>query len=144
MTARSDKRKTPGERAVLRRQGAGFSIERPVNQPFVLLRSLASGEVSQADEELLAAINELGAYIGSSGFTRKVSTAISGGIDRDAIHDNVKAEINAIAEKSSPASGDWLLIEDSAESNTKKKAQVGNLPGGGGGGNTDELLHLGW
>jgi hypothetical protein len=56
----------------------------------------------------------------------------------------VKAEINAIAEKSSPASGDWLLIEDSAESNTKKKAQVGNLPGGGGGGNTDELLHLGW
>ena len=53
--------------------------------------------------------------------------------DTDAIHDNEAGEINAITEKGTPASGDWLLIEDSADSNNKKKVQVGNLPTGGGG-----------
>ena len=47
-----------------------------------------------------------------------------------AIHDNVSAEISAIAEKTSPVGADLLLIEDSAASNAKKKVQVGNLPGG--------------
>lgn len=53
--------------------------------------------------------------------------------DPNAIHDNVSGEISAITEKVSPASGDHLLIEDSAASNAKKRVQVGNLPGGGGG-----------
>ena len=52
--------------------------------------------------------------------------------DGDAIHDNVAAEINAIAEKASPVSGDLLIIEDSESSNAKKKVQIGNLPGGAG------------
>jgi hypothetical protein len=52
--------------------------------------------------------------------------------DSDAIHDNVAGEINAITEKATPVNGDWVLIEDSADSNNKKKAQLGNLPGGGG------------
>lgn len=51
----------------------------------------------------------------------------------DAIHDNVAGEIAAITEKGVPASGDFLLIEDSADSNNKKRIQVGNLPTGGGG-----------
>jgi hypothetical protein len=53
--------------------------------------------------------------------------------DVDAIHDNVAAEINAIAEKGVPVDADLLLIEDSAASNAKKKVQIGNLPSGGGG-----------
>lgn len=51
--------------------------------------------------------------------------------DADAIHDNVSGEIAVITEKASPVSGDWLLIEDSAASNAKKRVQIGNLPSGG-------------
>lgn len=48
--------------------------------------------------------------------------------DGDAIHDNVAGEINAISEKASPIGADILLIEDSADSNNKKKVQITNLP----------------
>lgn len=61
---------------------------------------------------------------------------VTDGADSTAIHDNVSGEINAIAEKVTPVNGDWLLIEDSAATNAKKKVQIGNLPGGGGGGGT--------
>ncbi|KKK93004.1 hypothetical protein LCGC14_2697240 [marine sediment metagenome] len=61
-----------------------------------------------------------------------------GGADPNAIHDNVAAEINAIAEKVAPIAADLVIIEDSADANNKKKAQVGNLPGGGGGGGYTE------
>lgn len=54
-----------------------------------------------------------------------------GGTDADAIHDNVAAEISAVTEKATPISADLLLIEDSADSNNKKRVQIGNLPGGG-------------
>lgn len=54
-----------------------------------------------------------------------------GGTDADAIHDNVSGEIAAVAEKATPISGDWVLIEDSAAGNAKKKVQLGNLPSGG-------------
>lgn len=54
--------------------------------------------------------------------------------DPDAIHDNVAGEISLITEKVTPVSADLLLIEDSADSNSKKRVQIGNLPGGGGGG----------
>lgn len=56
------------------------------------------------------------------------------GSDADAIHDNVAAEISVITEKVTPVNADFALIEDSADSNNKKRAQLGNLPGGGGGG----------
>lgn len=52
--------------------------------------------------------------------------------DADAIHDNVAGEIDAIAEKASPVGADVLVIEDSEDSEDKKKVQIGNLPGGGG------------
>jgi hypothetical protein len=55
------------------------------------------------------------------------------GTDDDAIHDNVAGEINAITEKTTPVGADLLLIEDSADSNNKKKVQITNLPSGGGG-----------
>lgn len=54
--------------------------------------------------------------------------------DADAIHDNVAGEINAITEKASPVDADLVVIEDSEDSNNKKKVQVGNLPGGSGSG----------
>jgi hypothetical protein len=69
----------------------------------------------------------------AAGVKKKVQIGnLPGGTDADAIHDNVSGEINAITEKGTPVSGDWLLIEDSASSNSKKKVQIGNLPGGSG------------
>lgn len=59
-----------------------------------------------------------------------------GGTDADAIHDNVAGEIAAVTEKATPVAADLVLIEDSEDSNNKKRVQVGNLPGGGGGGDT--------
>lgn len=47
--------------------------------------------------------------------------------DADAIHDNVAGEIAAVTEKESAVDADLVLIEDSAESNNKKRIRVGNL-----------------
>jgi hypothetical protein len=52
--------------------------------------------------------------------------------DVDAIHDNVNGEVNAIASKATPVTGDLILIEDSAASWAKKKITIGDLPGGDG------------
>jgi len=58
----------------------------------------------------------------------------------DAIHDNVAGEIAAVAEKGAPVNADLVLIEDSAAGNAKKRAQLGNLPGGGGGGSVPQWM----
>jgi len=50
--------------------------------------------------------------------------------DVNAVHVNVGAEISLIVEKTTPASDDLLIIEDSAATNIKKKLKIGNLPGG--------------
>jgi len=51
--------------------------------------------------------------------------------DTDAVHTNVDGELNSMpSEKTTPVSGDLLILEDSAASYAKKKVQVGNLPGG--------------
>ena len=63
-------------------------------------------------------------------YTGATWSALGGGADGDAIHDNVSGEISAITEKASPVSGDVLIIEDSASSYAKKKVQIANLPGG--------------
>lgn len=59
-------------------------------------------------------------------------TDLTSGTDADAIHDNVAGEIDAVTEKGTPVSADLILIEDSADSNNKKKVQIGNLPAGSG------------
>lgn len=51
-----------------------------------------------------------------------------GGSDPNAIHDNIAGEIDAITEKVSPTTSDILLIEDKADSENKKKVEIGNLP----------------
>jgi len=53
-----------------------------------------------------------------------------GGSDPNAIHDNVDGEIVLIGEKVAPVAADLVIIEDSENSYTKKRAQAGNLPGG--------------
>jgi hypothetical protein len=67
------------------------------------------------------------------------STMLPSITDTDAIHDNVGGEINAIAEKVTPVSADILIIEDSVDSNKKKKLQIGNFPGGWVGTATSDL-----
>lgn len=52
---------------------------------------------------------------------------------QDAVHLDGASEISTLTEKASPVSGDLIIIEDSADSNAKKKVQIGNLPSGGGG-----------
>jgi len=54
------------------------------------------------------------------------------GGDVNAIHDNVAAEISAIALKASPAAGDWLIIEDGAAADVKKRVNWSSVGGGGG------------
>ena len=49
------------------------------------------------------------------------------GADATAIHDNVAAEISAIAAKAVPVLADLILIEDSEDSFNKKKITVGDL-----------------
>ena len=51
------------------------------------------------------------------------------GTDTDAIHDNVAAEISAIAEKTTIVAADMLVAEDSESSDAKKMVQVSNLFG---------------
>lgn len=75
---------------------------------------------------------------GSPGTWTEVGAAA--GTDADAIHDNVAGEIAAVTEKTTPVDADLLLMEDSADSNNKKRVQVGNLPGGGGGGTVPEWV----
>lgn len=58
--------------------------------------------------------------------------SVDDGADGTAIHDNVASEISAITEKTTPVSADLLVIEDSADSNSKKRVQIGNLPSSGG------------
>ena len=55
------------------------------------------------------------------------------GTDDDAVHVNVPSEISAIALKAAPVGADMIVIEDSADSNNKKRVTVGTLPTAGAG-----------
>jgi len=59
-----------------------------------------------------------------------IQTTSAGATDAAAIHDNVAGEISVVTEKVTPVAGDFILIEDSAAANAKKRIQIGNLPGG--------------
>jgi hypothetical protein len=56
------------------------------------------------------------------------SPTVNDGADSTAIHDNVAAEISAITEKAAPVGPDLVVIEDSQDSNNKKRVQLANLP----------------
>jgi hypothetical protein len=53
-------------------------------------------------------------------------------LDSDAIHKNIGGEISTITLKATPVAGDLILIEDSVDSNNKKKVTVGSLPSSSG------------
>jgi len=58
----------------------------------------------------------------------KYCSGVSGGpADVDAIHTNIAAEIVTIAEKLSPVGGDLLVIEDSEDSNKKKRISLSSI-----------------
>jgi hypothetical protein len=48
--------------------------------------------------------------------------------DPDAVHDNVAGEISIITAKGTPTTADFLLIEDAAAANAKKRTTIGDLP----------------
>ncbi len=50
-----------------------------------------------------------------------------GGADTDAVHVNLPGEIAGITEKVSPVDADLFIVEDSADSNNKKRLQMGNI-----------------
>ena len=52
----------------------------------------------------------------------------------NAIHDNIPNEIALIEEKETPHDNDVVIIEDSEDSNTKKKVKKSNIGGGAGSG----------
>jgi len=95
---------------------------------------------SQIDNHISATSNPHSVTAAQAGAAATVHTHTEADItdldhtDTSAIHGNVPGEISAISEKVSPISADIIMIEDSADSNNKKRIQVGNLPGGGGGG----------
>lgn len=60
-----------------------------------------------------------------------------GGTDGNAVHVNQAGEIAAITAKGTPTTSDYLVIEDAAASNVKKRITIGDLPSGGGAGLAD-------
>ena len=65
----------------------------------------------------------------------------SGG-DATAIHEDVAGEIALITEKVTPIGTDLILIEDSADSNNKKRIQIANLPSSGSDDQTIDVFSL--
>jgi hypothetical protein len=89
----------------------------------------------EADITDLDAVPE--APVDDSEYVRKnagwVANSGGSGADVNAVHVNEAAEINGITEKTSIATDDLFLIEDSANSYNKKRVRASNLPAGGGG-----------
>ena len=92
---------------------------------------LVDGQVIIADdgEETVITVDNSGNLTSKKGTDpAKTYTDATAFTDDDAIHDNVDNEINLITEKTVTASGDLLIIEDSADSYSKKKLQMSNVP----------------
>ena len=51
-----------------------------------------------------------------------------GGADANAVHVNIASEISGVASKGTPTTNDFLLIEDVADGNNKKKITIGDIP----------------
>lgn len=59
---------------------------------------------------------------------REKMAPFMGGMDSTAIHVDEDGEIDGIDAKATPVTGDVLVIEDSEDSNAKKKITIGDLP----------------
>jgi len=108
----------------------GFSLE---DLDDVVITAVTEDEVLAYDDGTSMWINQTAA---EAGLAAAAHTHVEANItdldhdDVDAIHDNVASEISAITAKGSPTSADFILIEDAADSNNKKRITIGDLPGG--------------
>ena len=92
------------------------------NQRGQVFMTIPFSEVtSPAEANIDALYNTVRGYI-------DVSSGGGGGTDADAVHVNVASEISAITSKATPTTSDFLLIEDAADSNNKKKITIGDIP----------------
>ena len=91
------------------------------NQRGQVFMTIPFSEVTSPSEANIDALyNTVRGYI-------DVSSA-GGGTDTNAVHVNVASEISAITSKGTPTTSDFLLIEDAADSNNKKKITIGDIP----------------
>jgi hypothetical protein len=65
-----------------------------------------------------------------AGIIKQVDAPAGGGpgSDTTAIHESTAAEISAVTAKATPTSADFLLIEDAAAADAKKRITIGDLP----------------
>lgn len=72
-----------------------------------------------------------GSYSSATNFLVKVNGTGDGlaFVQDTSIKTDVASQYSAVSVKSSPSGGDFLLIEDQADSGAKKVIQIGNLPG---------------
>lgn len=114
----------------------------PVAADFLVIEDSAAANVKKSitmgDIDHDALTNFVAAehvdWAGAGAGTIHTDNYIEGGpgTDTTAIHDNVNGEISAITAKATPTTSDFILIEDAAASNAKKRITIGDLPGGGG------------
>ncbi len=107
-------------------QDPNDGVHIPYAWTFADAAARAAGTVTDGPTIVAAHIGRLGRQLDDNslwmltGFGPLVWLAAS--FDSNAIHDNVPSEISAVASKATLAAGDFLLIEDSAASNAKKRA----------------------
>jgi len=102
---------------------SGALVVHTTGFPAATVTHIRLARVVAANGEITAIYEERALLVSGTG----------GGTDTDAIHKSVAAEISTVTEKGAPVAADLVLIEDSADSNNKKRVQLGNLPGSGGG-----------
>ena len=100
-----------------------------------------AGTATEGNDSRVLTQDENNAAVGTDGVASSGNKYVTNSDPRNtdnrtdavAIHDNVAGEIVAVDEKGSPVAADLVLIEDSEDSNSKKRVQIGNFPGSGGG-----------
>ena len=97
---------------------------------FITNRQEHLDEHNQYDHVDLVTLTE-GKLLGvSGGIVKQVDAPAGGGpgSDTTAIHDDTASEISVVAAKGVPTSADFILIEDAAAANAKKRITIGDLP----------------
>ena len=119
---------------ILKFDGTSFVNDQYATDEFAIHNNIDSEiqavtqKATPSNDDLILIEDSLDSYNKKS---LKISNLPGGasGSDTTAIHDDTAGEINAITEKTTPTTDDWIIIEDSADSNNKKKVKLGNTPG---------------
>jgi len=108
--------------------GAGSYVNAAALPDSTALPSLVEGDTAYAEAEkqtYTCTDAALGTWVSAGGG--------GGGVDTTAIHKATAGEISVISEKAIPTTADYLLIEDAADDDNKKRITINDLPSGGGG-----------